>query len=117
MATLREREREALAGDGHLQAAIRRSTDNMHGRWTSLRDELSGSEELREAARSLRSAVIARLPELLGQVADRVEAAGGHVFFAADADEANEYIVSLARRRGARSVGEVEVDGHRGDRR
>jgi L-lactate dehydrogenase complex protein LldF len=104
VATLREREREALAGDGHLQAAIRRSTDNMHGRWTALRAELSDADALREAARSLRSAVIARLPELLGQVADRVEAAGGTVFFAADADEANEYIVSLARRRGARHV-------------
>jgi L-lactate dehydrogenase complex protein LldF len=104
VATLRERERKALAGDGHLQAAIRRSTDNMHGRWTALRAELSGSEELREAARSLRSAVIARLPELLAHVADRVEAAGGTVFFAADADEANEYIVALARRRGAKAV-------------
>src|SRR4051794_7175764 len=76
----------------------------MDGRWSALRAELSDADELREAARSLRSAVITRLPELLGQVADRVEAAGGTVFFAADADEANEYIVALARRRGARQV-------------
>ena len=46
----------ALAGDGHLQRAIRRSTDNMDGRWRALRDELEDADALREAARSLRSA-------------------------------------------------------------
>jgi L-lactate dehydrogenase complex protein LldF len=100
--TLRERERAALSGDGHLQAALRRSTDNMHGRWDATRAELEDPDGLREAARALRSAAIARLPELLASLADRVEAAGGHVCFAADADEATEYVVSLARARGAR---------------
>ncbi len=99
---LREREREALAGDGHLQRAIRRSTDNMDGRWGALRAELEDADALREAARSLRSAAIARLPELLGQLADNVEAAGGTVFFAADADEATGYIIRLAHRRKAK---------------
>jgi L-lactate dehydrogenase complex protein LldF len=100
--TLRERERAALSGDGHLQAAIRRSTDNMAGRWASTRAELEDPDGLREAARALRSAAIARLPELLAQVADNVEAAGGKVFFAADADEATGYVADVARRRGAR---------------
>jgi L-lactate dehydrogenase complex protein LldF len=99
--TLRERERAALAGDGHLQAAIRRSTDNMRGRWDATRAELEDPEGLREAARALRSAAIARLPELLGELADRLEAAGAHVCFAADAGEACDYVVELARRRGA----------------
>ncbi|MBE2320464.1 lactate utilization protein [Solirubrobacter sp. CPCC 204708] len=99
--SLRDRERAALAGSGHLQVAIRRSTDNMDGRWRGLRESLPGAEELREAARSLRSAAITRLPELLGQLADNVEAAGGRVFFAADADEATGYITELAQRRGA----------------
>ena len=92
----------ALSGDGHLQRAIRRSTDNMDGRWRALRDELEDADALREAARSLRSAAIARLPELLGQLADNVEAAGGQVFFAADADEATGYILRLAHRRKAK---------------
>ena len=99
---MRDRERAALAGDGHLQRAIRRSTDNMDGRWRALRAELEDPDALREAARSLRSAAIARLPELLGQLADGVEAAGGHVFFAADADEATGYILRLAHRRKAK---------------
>ncbi len=100
--SLRERERRALAGDGHLQRAIARSSDNMDGRWRALRAEFADADALREAARSLRTAAIARLPELLGDVADRVEAAGGQVFFAADAAEANDYITALAHRRGAR---------------
>src|SRR6201999_162629 len=87
---------------GHLQRAIARSTDNMNGRWSSTRAELEDPDALREAARSLRAAAIERLPELLAQLADNVEAAGGHVFFAADAAEANGYVVELARRRGAR---------------
>ena len=98
----RARARRRSSGDGHLQRAIRRSTDNMDGRWRALRAELEDPDALREAARSLRSAAIARLPELLGQLADGVEAAGGQVFFAADADEATGYILRLAHRRKAK---------------
>jgi L-lactate dehydrogenase complex protein LldF len=100
--TLREREQAALAGDGHLQAAIRSSADAVHDRWGTTIAELADADGLREAARSLRSAAIARLPELLAQLADNVEAAGGTVFFAADAEEASGYVADLARRRGAK---------------
>jgi L-lactate dehydrogenase complex protein LldF len=48
--------------------------------------------------------VLARLPELLERLADAVEDAGGMVAFAADAAEANRYVVDVARRRGARLV-------------
>ncbi|WP_051323741.1 LUD domain-containing protein [Candidatus Solirubrobacter pratensis] len=100
--TLRERERAALAGDGRLQASIRRSADNVHDRWLLTRTELEDADGLREAARSLRSAAIARLPELLAQLADNVEAAGGSVFFAGDAEEASGYVAGVARRRGVK---------------
>jgi L-lactate dehydrogenase complex protein LldF len=100
--TLRERERAALAGDGRLQASIRRSADNVHDRWLLTRTELEDADGLREAARSLRSAAIARLPELLAQLADNIEAAGGSVFFAGDADEASGYVAGVARRRGVK---------------
>jgi L-lactate dehydrogenase complex protein LldF len=100
--TLRERERAALAGDGTLQASIRRSADNVHDRWGLTRAELEDADGLREAARSLRSAAIARLPELLAQLADTVEAAGGKVHFAGDAEDASSYVVEIARRRGVK---------------
>ncbi|HEY2636780.1 MAG TPA: lactate utilization protein B, partial [Solirubrobacteraceae bacterium] len=100
--TLRERAAAALDGDGRLQSALRRTTDNLDGRWRSTRDELDDPEGLREAARGLRTAAIARLPELLGRLADQVEAAGGHVFFAADKREAADHVASIAERRGAK---------------
>jgi L-lactate dehydrogenase complex protein LldF len=102
MTALRERARAALAGDGSLQDALRRNTDRMDARRRATLAELDNADELREAARALRTAAIARLPDLLGRLADNVEAAGGSVFFAADADEATEHVVGLARRHGVR---------------
>lgn len=54
-------------------------------------------EEMRDRARRVRAEVIVRLDEYLAQFADAVEARGGTVFFAADAAEANRYIVDLAK--------------------
>jgi L-lactate dehydrogenase complex protein LldF len=102
--TLRERSAAALAGDGHLQASLRGTTDALDGRRRSTLAELEDPDGLRAAARALRTDAIARLPELLEQVANRVEAAGGHVFFAADAEEAREHVAGLAERRGARRI-------------
>jgi L-lactate dehydrogenase complex protein LldF len=102
--TLRERSAAALAGDGHLQASLRGTTDALDGRRRNTLAELDDPDGLRAAARALRTDAIARLPELLEQVADGVEAAGGHVFFAADAEEAREHVAGLAERRGARRI-------------
>jgi len=57
-------------------------------------------EEMRDRARQIRAEVIADLDVHLRQFADSVARNGGNVFFAADADEANEYIVNLARAEG-----------------
>jgi L-lactate dehydrogenase complex protein LldF len=100
--SLREREVKALSGDGRLQQAVGHGTDNMHRTWSRFRAELDDPQGMTDAARALRSAAIARLPELLAQLADNTEAAGGKVFFAADAAEATGYIRELARSRGAK---------------
>jgi L-lactate dehydrogenase complex protein LldF len=39
---------------------------------------------------------------VLSQLADNVEARGGHVFWAADAAEANDYVTSVAKRTGTK---------------
>jgi L-lactate dehydrogenase complex protein LldF len=101
---LREREQAALAGDGHLQAAIRASADAIDVRWRATQRDLEDVDALREAARSLRTAAIARLPQLLGRLADNVEGAGGHVYFAGDGAEASDYVAGIARRAGAKLV-------------
>jgi len=53
--------------------------------------------EMRDRAREIRAHTVSRLDHYLGQFTDAVERRGGKVFFAADATEANEYIVGLAR--------------------
>lgn len=65
---------------------------------------LANTEELREAARWIRSSVVSQLPEVLAKFADNVERSGGQVFWASTAEEANDYIAGLARRKGVRVV-------------
>jgi L-lactate dehydrogenase complex protein LldF len=60
--------------------------------------------ELQDQARAIKWNVLDNLDHYLGQLADNVEKAGGHVFFAGDAREANEYIVNLAKARGVKTV-------------
>jgi L-lactate dehydrogenase complex protein LldF len=55
-------------------------------------------EAMRDRARLIRAEVVANLDEHLAGFADSAARAGSTVFFAADAAEAREYIVDLARR-------------------
>ena len=101
--TLRERAADAVA-DEHLQGALARFTDALRLKREEAQETLDNYQELRDAARAIRHRVISRLPEVLDRLADRVEAAGGHVFFAQTAEEATGYITRLARARGAELV-------------
>jgi L-lactate dehydrogenase complex protein LldF len=97
---LRVRSADAVADD-RLQLALQNATDRFAlGR--GLATMSLNWEELREAARSIRSGILARLPQVLETLADNVEARGGHVFWAADAAEANDYVTSVARRTGTK---------------
>ncbi len=67
------------------------------------RAEPAWDAALDEIAR-VRAETLAHLDRYVAQFADNVERAGGHVFFAADAAEAREHVVGLARERGVRRV-------------
>jgi L-lactate dehydrogenase complex protein LldF len=101
--SLRQRAATAVA-DEHLGLAIGRATDRMKTQKALGSGTLTNWEELREAGRSIRTESLARLPELLGQLADNVERLGGHVCWAATAEDANRYIVDVAKRRNAKLV-------------
>ena len=62
---------------------------------------LKDPERLRTLAAEIRDSNLAHLDQHLERLSDTWEAAGGKVFFASDADEAREYVVSLARKVGA----------------
>ncbi len=66
--------------------------------------EYGAMEEMRDQAREIRLHTLATLDVHLGALADAVERAGGSVFFAADAAEANDHIRRLAADGGVRTI-------------
>ncbi len=75
-------------------------------RWAH--DDLGDTEAWRDAVAAVRRHTLAHLDHYLAEFADNVERNGGHVFFAADAREAREYVAGVARRKGARRVVKVK---------
>jgi iron-sulfur cluster protein len=73
------------------------------GRYDAVAD-LSDYEELKDEARAIKEDAISRLPELVERVRESVEARGGHVYLAEDAEDANRYIREAAEQAGAESV-------------
>ncbi|MEV8509831.1 lactate utilization protein B [Actinoplanes sp. NPDC051475] len=94
-----EAARKALANDqlrrnlGHATSTIRRKSGAVVA-------ELPDWQELRAAGSALKAATMARLPELLEQLEEKVTAAGGVVHWAADANEANRIVTDLVRATG-----------------
>ncbi|WP_430506457.1 LUD domain-containing protein [Haloparvum sp. PAK95] len=65
------------------------------GRYESTAD-LEDYEGLKDEARAIKEDAIERLPELIDQVTEAVEANGGTVYIADDAADANRYITEVA---------------------
>ncbi len=66
--------------------------------------EFVAMEELRDRARAIRLHALQHLDRLLGHFATQLEAAGSHVHFASDAEEANQIIVDILEASEARLV-------------
>ncbi|MFN2464040.1 MAG: LutB/LldF family L-lactate oxidation iron-sulfur protein [Candidatus Dormibacteria bacterium] len=100
---LASRSHEALA-DQSSRAAVRMATGIMvDGRARAL-GGLDQPEELRDAARALRTTTVARLPDVLETWSANLEARGGKVCWAADAEEAVAYVLDVVRARGAKLI-------------
>ncbi len=65
-------------------------------------------EEMQDRAREIRAHTLRRLDHYLAQFANAVEQRGGTVYFASDADEANDYIVALALAENAKRIVKVK---------
>jgi len=61
-------------------------------------------EELRTEARATKEAAIEQLPTLIDELRAAVEANGGHLYLADDADDANQYIESVCADQDAQSL-------------
>jgi L-lactate dehydrogenase complex protein LldF len=85
---------------GALDAATARLRDARLAAWGLLPDV----EDLRERGREIRQQTIADLDRYLHEFSRALEARGGHVRFAATADEATAAIREICRERGAKVV-------------
>jgi L-lactate dehydrogenase complex protein LldF len=101
--TFPENARAALQ-DPALRAALRRATDLFAERRARAVAEVPDWEALRERARAIKDATLARLDEHLERFAERASAAGARVHWARDGREACRIVAELAHARGARRL-------------
>jgi len=90
--------------DVQLRSNLRGATDTIRAKRAEVVGELSDWEELREAGRAIKADVMARLDEYLLEFEAAVEAAGGHVHWARDADEANAIVALILKKHDVDEV-------------
>ncbi|MEF8773246.1 MAG: LUD domain-containing protein [Halobacteriales archaeon] len=96
-----ERIRHLMETEG---AAIGENTRGFNeGRYESVA-KLDDYQQLRDRAREIKEDAIDRLPELIEQLTETVEANGGTVYVAEDAADANRYVAEVADDRDAERV-------------
>lgn len=90
--------------DQFAKAAVAQAQDAQWDKRESARDELGNWQEWRDIAESIRQHTLKYLPHYLTEFSDNVAASGGHVFFAADAKEANDYVKRIILEKNAKKI-------------
>ncbi len=94
--------------DGQLRANLGHATATIRGKRAAVAAELPDWAELRDAAKAIKTATMARLDEHLVALEQQVTARGGTVHWARDANEANEIVTRLVQATGADEVVKVK---------
>ena len=94
---------EAL-GDQQLRAALEAVTERFAETRAKGLASLADPDAVRDRGRAIRAHTLRKLDVYLSQFEENVEAAGGQVYWARDAREANAYVTDLARARGVELV-------------
>jgi L-lactate dehydrogenase complex protein LldF len=102
-----EAARDGLANP-QLRANLARATGTIRGKRRVVVEETPDWEELREAARAIKARTLAALDEHLVVLERAVESAGGRVWWARDAAEANEAVSQIARAHGVTEIVKVK---------
>jgi L-lactate dehydrogenase complex protein LldF len=98
--TFYERVEDALAND-YQRGAFDRASSRFQALRRNALDALPAAEDIRDRARAIRAHTIGKLDVYLAQFADAVEANGGHVHWATDAETARRIVVDIATAAGA----------------
>ena len=83
---------------------IRANTTHMNRNRYDAIERFESYEDARDAARAAKEDAIERLPDLIGQVRESVEANGGTVYVADDAADANRYITEVTDEKDAETL-------------
>jgi L-lactate dehydrogenase complex protein LldF len=102
-ADFRARSREAL-DDPKLRASFRGAMDFLQAKRSGQFPDGDELERLRDIGQAVRQHALAHLPQLLTQLEEKLQAAGVQVHWADNAEEANQIILAIARRRDAHSI-------------
>ena len=98
----------AAVADSQLRANLTHATHTIRAKRAGAVAELTDWEQLRQAAKAIKDHTLAHLDTYLLRLEANVTRAGGHVHWAADADEANAIVAGLVRRAGADGVVKVK---------
>lgn len=99
-----DREIRSALENRHLQEALRVFTQSVGFLRSQAIGELSDYEELRERARRVREEAVRDLDQLLSTLQKRIGEHGGHLYRAADAQAARDYVAGIARAHDARRI-------------
>ncbi|MFA9218189.1 MAG: LutB/LldF family L-lactate oxidation iron-sulfur protein [Sphingomonadaceae bacterium] len=97
------RSRAAL-DDPKLRRSFRGAMDFLQAKRSVQFPDGDELERLRDLGQAVRQHALAHLPQLLVQLEDKLTAAGVQVHWAEDAEQANQIILAIARRRDAHSI-------------
>jgi L-lactate dehydrogenase complex protein LldF len=87
-----------------MRFAVSSAQERLRSRRLDAAEELGNWEEWRALGEEIRQHTLENLDYYLEQLTDNVAKRGGHVFFAQTAEEANEYIKDVARKKQAKKV-------------
>jgi L-lactate dehydrogenase complex protein LldF len=107
MTTFPEAARIELA-NVQLRTNLRNATDTIRAKRARVVEEMPDWEELRDAGKAIKTDVLANLDRYLLQFEAAVEAAGGHVHWARDANEANAVVADIVQAHGVDEVVKVK---------
>ncbi|WP_329084523.1 MULTISPECIES: lactate utilization protein B [unclassified Streptosporangium] len=94
--------------DSQLRYNLRKATHTIRGKRASVVGELPDWAELRRAGKEIKDHTLRNLERYLLRMEETVTAAGGHVHWAADAEEANRIVADLVKATGETSVVKVK---------
>ena len=100
--------KSALA-NAQLRRNVRHATDVIRGKRAVVVGEMDDWQALREAGSRIKAHVLEHLDTYLTRFEDNCTRAGGHVHWAADADEANRIVIDIIRAHGGSEVIKVKT--------